>query len=186
MDDNTIVDLYWARSEDAIAETNKKYGSYCWQVSYNILRNSHDADECVNDTWLRTWNALPPQRPARLQAFLAKIARNLSLDRWEQSHAKRRGGGQTFILLSELSDCIPASDSIEQTLTDQAVSTAISVWLKNQSPKNRAAFVRRYWYADSIHQAAKRLGLSESATKSLLHRLRRSLKVYLEEEGIVL
>ncbi|MBP3633656.1 MAG: sigma-70 family RNA polymerase sigma factor [Oscillospiraceae bacterium] len=186
MDDNAIVALYWARSEDAIEETNKKYGTYCWQVSYNILRNGHDADECVNDTWLRAWNALPPQRPSRLQAFLAKITRNLSLDRWEQSHTQKRGGGQTAILLSELSDCIPSSSSIDQTLSDQALSETICRWLRDQPQKSRVAFIRRYWYADSVHQVAKRIGLTESGTKSLLHRLRRNLKDYLEQEGIVL
>ena len=184
MDDNAIMDLYWARSEDAILETNRKYGSYCRQISYNILHNSQDADECVNDTWLRTWNALPPQRPTKFQIFLAKIVRNLSLDRWEQSHAKKRGGGQTAILLSELSDCIPSPDSTEQALSEQALAKAISQWLHIQPLRNRVAFVRRYWYADTTQQVAKRLAISESAAKSLLHRLRRSLKDHLEQEGI--
>ena len=186
MDDNAIVDLYWARSEDAIWETNRKYGAYCWQISYNILRNSQDADECVNDTWLRTWNALPPQRPTKFQIFLAKITRNLSLDRWEQAHAKKRGGGQTALLLSELSDCIPSANSVEQILDEQALSEAISKWLHLQPLKNRVAFIRRYWYADSTQQIAKRLAISESAAKSLLHRLRHSLKTYLEQEGIAI
>lgn len=186
MDDSAIVDLYWSRSEDAIWETSKKYGTYCWQISYNILRNAQDADECVNDTWLRTWNALPPKRPTILQAFLAKIVRNLSLDRWEQSHTKKRGGGQTAILLSELSDCIPSSVCVEQSMTDQALAETICHWLRTQPDKNRVAFVRRYWYADSVHQISKQLGLSESGTKSLLHRLRRGLKIHLEKEGIIL
>ena len=186
MDDNAIVDLYWERSEEAIWETNRKYGAYCWQISYNILRNSQDADECVNDTWLRTWNALPPQRPTRFQIFLAKITRNLSLDRWEQSHAKKRGGGQTALLLSELSDCLPSPNDIEQILDERSLSEAISKWLHLQPLKNRVAFIRRYWYADSTQQVAKRLAISESAAKSLLHRLRHSLKVYLEQEGIAI
>lgn len=186
MDDHTIVELYWARSENAIGETDKKYGTYCWQISYNILRNAHDAEECVNDTYLRVWNALPPQRPSVLRAFLARIVRNLSLDRWEQAHTQKRGGGQPAILLSELSDCIPAPGSVEQSLSDQALSEAISQWLRNQTTKNRVAFVRRYWYADSIRQIAKRLGLSESGAKSMLHRLRRSLKDHLEQEGIAI
>jgi len=186
MDDNAIVDLYWARSEDAILETDKKYGAYCRRVSYNILRDYSDAEECVNDTWLRAWNALPPQRPMRLQVFLARIARNLSLDRWEYAHTKKRGGGQTAVLLSELSDCIPAPGSVEQELDDRALPEAISCWLRQQPVKYRVAFIRRYWYADCVERVAKRLGMTESGTKSLLHRLRRSLKAHLEQEGIFL
>ena len=186
MDDTAIVDLYWSRSEDAIVETDRKYGTYCWKIAYNILYNHQDADECVNDTWLRTWNAIPPQRPERFQAFLAKIVRNLSLDRWEQAHSKKRGGGQTAILLSELSDCIPASDSIEHAMANRALSVAISKWLRGLSLKNRVAFVRRYWYGDTIQLMAKRMGITESGIKSLLHRLRRDLKRYLEQEEIFL
>ena len=184
MDDTAIVELYWSRSEHAVEETDRKYGNYCWQISYNILHNAHDAEECVNDTWLRVWNAIPPQRPAVLRAFLARITRNLSLDRWEQLRAQKRGGGQAAALLSELADCIPAPVSPEQHLSDQAISQAVSQWLRVQTSRNRVAFVRRYWYADSISQVAKRLDLSESGTKSLLHRLRRSLKAHLEQEGI--
>ena len=184
MEDGQILDLFWARSEDAIAETDKKYGAYCYQVSYNILRNRQDADECVNDTWLRAWNAMPPHRPGKLQAFLGKLTRNLSLDRWDRMQAQKRGGGRTALLLSELTDCIPAPGGVEHTLEDAAVAEAIAAWLRKQPARNRVAFVRRYWYADSTTQVAKRLGLSEGGVKSLLHRLRGSLKSHLEQEGI--
>lgn len=185
MEDHAIVDLYWSRSEDAIAETDKKYGPYCRQISYNILRSTYDADECVNDTWLRAWNAMPPQRPNHLKGFLAKLTRNLSLDRWDKAHAEKRGG-RTGLLLSELTDCIPDPHTMEQTLDDRAVSLAISKWLAQQKPRDRVVFVRRYFYADAINVVAKRAGLTEGGAKSLLHRLRSSLKRHLEQEGIVL
>jgi len=184
MEDNQILDLYRARNPDAILQTDQKYGMYCRQISFRILRSREDAEECVNDTWLKTWNSIPPQQPHHLKAWLAKVTRNLSLDRWEQAQTLKRGGGRTTILLSELSDCIPSDSSVEQAMNDRALSAAISKWLRSQPPKNRVAFVRRYWYADSVSSVAKRVGLSEGGTKSLLHRLRNSLKTYLEQEGI--
>lgn len=183
MEDQQILDLYWARSEDAIAETEQKYASYCYRVSYNILRSDRDADECVNDTWLRAWNAIPPQRPGKLQAYLARLTRNLSLDRLDQRQAEKRGG-PAGMLLSELSECVPSPDTVERTLDDQEISAAISAWLRKQPDRSRVAFVRRYFYADSIGQVARRVGLSEGGVKSLLHRQRVSLRRYLEQEGI--
>ena len=186
MEDEQILDLYWDRNPDAILQTDQKYGPYCRQISYHILRSREDAEECVNDTWLKSWHSIPPARPSHLKAFLGKLTRNLSLDRWDQAQAQKRGGGRTKLLLSELSDCIPAADSIEKAMEDKAISAAISRWLRQQTPKNRVAFVRRYWYADSMQAVAKRLGLTEGGAKSLLHRLRGSLKRHLEQEGIVL
>lgn len=186
MDDSGILELYWARNQDAIAETDKKYGSYCRQISYNILRSTQDADECVNDTWLKAWNAMPPQRPQKLQAFLGKIVRNVSLDRWDRAQAGKRGSGRAALLLSELSECVPSPQTVERALDDAAITAAISAWLRQQTPKNRVAFVRRYWYADSTAQVARQVGLAEGGVKSLLHRLRESLRNHLEQEGIVL
>lgn len=186
MEDEQILDLYWTRSESAIAETDRKYGAYCRQVSFHILRSREDAEECVNDTWLRAWRAMPPHRPRLLKAFLGKLTRNLSLDRWDYAHAEKRGGGRTGLLLSELSDCIPSPDTLERTLEDSAIAGAISAWLWKQPQRQRVAFVRRYWYADSVTEVAKRLGISEGGAKSLLHRQRQSLKAHLEREGIAL
>lgn len=185
MEDTQILDLYWARSEDAITETNRKYAPYCYRVSYNILRSSEDADECVNDTWLRAWNAIPPQRPTRLQAYLARLTRNLSLDRLDHRQAERRGGS-AGMLLSELSECIPSPDTVERTLDDREISAAISAWLWKQPERSRVAFVRRYFYAEPLSQVARRVELSEGGLKSLLHRQRVSLRRYLEQEGITI
>lgn len=183
MEDQQIIDLYWARSQQAVVETERKYAPYCRQVAYQILRSAQDADECVNDTWLRAWNAIPPQRPVRLQAYLARLTRNLSLDRLDQRQAKKRGGSMG-VLLSELSECIPSPDTVERVMENREISHAISAWLRQQPERSRVAFVRRYFYADSLSQIARRVGLSEGGVKSLLHRQRGSLRQYLEQEGI--
>lgn len=186
MEDERILDLYFARDQEAIRETDKKYGDYCRGISFRILGSHGDADECVNDTWLQTWNAVPPQRPRCFQAFLGRIVRNLSLDRWAFLRAQKRGGGRVEALLSELEGCIPASLATpEQMLAEQEVGDAVSRWLGKQPKKNRVAFIRRYWYADSLAETAKRIGCSESAVKSLLHRMRGSLRAYLEKEGVL-
>ena len=186
MEDARILDLYFARDQEAIRETDQKYGGYCHGISFRILNSHSDADECVNDTWLQTWNAVPPRRPRCFQAFLGRIVRNLSLDRWEFLHAQKRGGGRVEALLSELENCIPASLATpEQILTEREVGKVVSKWLEKQPKKNRVAFVRRYWYADSLAETAERIGCSESAAKSLLHRMRGSLQAYLEKEGML-
>lgn len=183
MEDQKIIALYWDRSQEAIVQTQKKYASYCHQVAYQILRSRQDADECVNDTWLRAWNAIPPQRPVQLRAYLAKLTRNLSLDRLDQRQAQKRGGPMG-VLLSELSECIPSPDTVEGTLDNRQIAEAISAWLREQPERSRIAFVRRYFYADSLSQIARRVGLSEGGVKSLMHRQRGSLRNYLEQEGI--
>lgn len=183
MEDARIIELYWQRDAEAVAETDKKYGPYCLAVAENILRSGQDAEECVNDTWLRAWNAIPPQRPVQLRAYLAKLTRNLSLDRLDQRQAQKRGGPMG-VLLSELSECIPSPDTVEGTLDNRQIAEAISAWLREQPERSRIAFVRRYFYADSLSQIARRVGLSEGGVKSLMHRQRGSLRNYLEQEGI--
>ena len=186
MEDEQILDLYFARNQEAIRETAQKYGDYCYGVAFRILENRPDADECVNDTWFQTWNAVPPQRPRQLKAFLGRVVRNLSLDRWAFLHAQKRGGGRVEVLLSELEDCIPAALATpEQRLTEREVGASVTRWLEEQPQKNRVAFIRRYWYADSLSETARRIGCSEMAAKSLLHRMRVSLRVYLEREGMM-
>ena len=108
MEDSAIIDLYWARQERALEETDRKYGSYCWTIAHNILKNRQDTEECVNDTWLKAWNAMPPHRPAILSSFLGTITRNLSLDRYQAGRTGKRGGGRVTVALDELEDCIPA------------------------------------------------------------------------------
>lgn len=186
MDDNKIIDLYWELSEVAITETADKYGRYCHYISYNILHNAQDAEECVNDTYLGAWKSMPPQRPNKLSAFLGKLTRNLSLNRFKQYTAEKRGFGQTELVLSELEDCIPAPNDIEQETDERILVEAIDRFLYGQPKIKRDVFIRRYWYMSAIRDIAEQYDISESKTTSMLFRLRNELKLLLEKEGIVL
>ena len=183
MTDQQIIDLYWDRDEQAITETNIKYGSYCRSIAGNILKNRQDTEECVNDTWLRAWNAMPPQKPSILSAFLGTITRNLSLDRWRSTRTKKRGSGQLERAFDELETCIPASVNLEDRITQTDLSHLLDQFLQGLSQKDRCAFVRRYWYTDPIYDIAHRYHMTESAVKVSLHRSRRKLKTLLEQEG---
>ena len=186
MEDGKIIDLYWARSEEAIHETSKKYGTFLNTVAWNILRSRDDAEECVNDTYLRTWNAIPPARPGAFRTWLSRITRNLSLDRWKQLRAQKRGGDDTELLLGELDACVPAPHGTEQMLEDQAIAAVISAFLRRQTAENRIIFLRRYWYGQDIAAIAQSLGCSQGKVKSSLFRTRNALRTCLEEEGVAL
>jgi RNA polymerase sigma factor, sigma-70 family len=186
MEDSKIIELYWARSEDAISETAHKYGRYCHYISYNILHSNEDAEECVNETYLGAWKSIPPHRPQRLATFLGKITRNLSLNRFKQYTADKRGNGQTEFVLSELEDCIPEPRSVEQAIDEIIVVKSIEQFLYAQPKMKRIIFIRRYWYLNAIRDIAEQYGMSESKVTSILFRLRRELKCHLEKEGIVL
>lgn len=186
MDDSEIIELYWNRSEIAIAATAEKYGSYCHTISYNILHSKEDAEECVNDAYWNAWKSIPPQRPGRLSTYLGKITRNLSLDRYKQYNTEKRGRGQTELMLSELEECIPAKADVEQTLDEMALTEAINQFLYAQPEPKRNIFIRRYWYLCSIRDIARAYGMSESKTASLLYRMRKELKEWLKKGGITL
>lgn len=186
MKDNEIIELYWERNEAAITATAEKYGGYCHTIAYNILHNNEDAEECVNDTWLGAWKSLPPQRPNRLATYLGKITRNLSLDRFKQYNAAKRGSGQAELVLTELEDCVPAETDVEQSVDEMVLVESINQFLYAQSERKRNIFIRRYWYLYPIRDIAQTYGMSESKTASLLFRMRNELKVHLEKEGIML
>jgi len=186
MNDSEIVELYWERSENAIAETSKKYSRYCYYISYNILHNNEDANECVNDTYLRAWNAIPPRRPDCLSSFLGKITRNLSLDRYKQYAAEKRGLGQTELVLSELEDCISGTSDIEQRIDEMVLVENINKFLVALPKINRIVFVRRYWYLSTTKEIAEQYKMSESKVKSMLFRTRNELKKHFEKGGIIL
>jgi RNA polymerase sigma factor (sigma-70 family) len=186
MDDNKILDLYWERSEAAITETASKYSKYCHYISYNILHNDKDADECVNDTYLNAWNSIPPKRPTCLSTYLGKITRNISLNRLKQYNAKKRSFGQTELVLSELENCIPAVQSVEQATDEKILIESINGFLYALPKIKREVFVRRYWYLSSIKDIAEQYGMSESKVASMLFRSRNELKLYLEKEGIII
>jgi len=186
MEDAMIIDLFWARDESAIRETARKYGSYCAKIAANILKNSEDAEECVNDTYLRVWNAIPDERPSRFPPFICRIARNLSLNKYREQRAKKRGGDDFPLLLSELEDCVPWKGGTEAEFDLSQIAEAIDRFLDAADAESRVVFVRRYWYADSIADISERFGMSESKVKSMLFRTRNKLKFYLEREGVAI
>jgi len=184
MEDALIVALYMERAEDAIAETDRKYKPYLLRVALNILPDRQDAEECVNDTYLRAWNSIPPHQPTRLSTYLGKIARHLALDRYEALTADKRGGGQLPTLLEEWRDCLPqtAGDPAD----DMALRDALNRFLYTLPADKRRLFLRRYWYADPIRQIARDRGWTESRVKMQLSRIRQQLREFLEKESISL
>ena len=185
MDDEAIIGLFWERSETAITAASEAYGPYCRTIAQNILADPRDAEECVNDTWLRAWNAMPPQRPSRLRLFLGKITRNLALNRYAARRTQKRGGGETALALHELEDCLPASGGPEQAVEAQLLTQALNAFLRAQPDQRRSIFLRRYWQLAPIREIARAWGMQESAVKSLLFRMRGALKAHLIEEGIL-
>lgn len=183
MDDKQIVDLYWERSEDAIAVTQEKYGRYCYSVAYNILRAERDAEECVNDTYVSAWNAMPPHRPNVLSTFLGKLTRNISLNRFYHENAMKRNLA-IEVVLDEVQEFIPADNAADPVGEHTALKDTINRFLESLSKQNRIIFVRRYWYLSPISAIADDCGLTEGNVKVRLVRLRRRFKLFLEKEGI--
>ena len=186
MEDSQIIELYWARDQRAIDETQGKYGAFLHQLAWNILRSHGDAEECVNDTYLRTWNAIPPTRPTVFRAWLGRIARNLSLDRWKQASAQKRGGDSLEILLGELDACVPTPHSTETALEDLEIAGLISAFLRQLPRESRVIFLGRYWYGRTVAEIARGLGCGEGKVKSSLFRTRNALRAYLEREEVCL
>lgn len=183
MEDKTIIDLYWKRSEDAIAETSRKYGGYCFCIANNILSNQEDAEESVNDTWLAAWNTIPPKKPDILAVFLGKITRYISLDRWRKRTAAKRGGGEVPLVLDELEECVAGRETVELQYLKKELAELINQFLGTLPETERKVFVCRYWYMDSIEDISKQFEFSESKVTSMLYRIRGKLKSELEKEG---
>ena len=184
MEDGKIIDLYWARSQQAIAASEEKYGPYCHTIARRILDREEDAEECVNDTWQRAWDTMPPQRPGSLRAYFVKITRNLSLDRWRRLRAAKRGGNQVEVALHELEDCLPDYRRPDEELEAGETAALISAFLRRQSEADRALFVRRYFHLEPLNDLADRFGMGAGQVKSRLHRMRNRLKQELEKEGV--
>lgn len=185
MEDSKIIDLYWERDEKAISATASKYGSYCRYIAYNILHNQEDTDECVNDTYLGAWNAMPPHRPHMLRTFLGRITRCVSLKKWRDSHRDKRGGDEVSLVLEELSECVPSNLSVEDSVIAAELSEQINRFLGTLSLTERQVFLCRYWYLDPIDKISTNFCFSGSKVKSMLHRTRAKLLAYLEKEGIL-
>lgn len=182
MEDQQIVDLYFARSESAITETDRKYGRYCHSIAYNILEDHEDAKEIVNDTYLKAWNTIPPNRPDPLKPYVGMISRHLSLDRYEEYHTQKRGG-QVPLVLEELAECIPDNDSREDIGESVALKDALAKFIRSLPDKTQMIFLRRYWYASSVAEIAEEYGMRENSVNVLLHRTRKKLKDHLQKGG---
>lgn len=183
MDDHTLVELFWKRDETAIKISEETYGAYCSRIAYNILGNTEDAKESVNDVWLAAWHSIPPHRPTVLQTFLGRLTRNISLKKRRDQCAAKRGGGELPLIYEELADCIPARNSVEQEVETIALSQCINRFLDSLPAIEQAVFLRRYWYFESIHTIAVNLRFTDSKVKSMLHRLRKKLADTLQKEG---
>jgi len=180
-----IIELYWNKDERAITESDRHYGAYCRHIAMNILNSREDAEECVNDTWYRTWESIPPQRPNSLAAFFGRIVRNLSISRYRSSHAQKRFDGITT-LLSELDECIPARSSVAQEVEGRLLSEILDCWLASLPKDDRILFMRRYWFGEQVNALAKERNVTQNQMAQRMLRLRKSLRSVLEQEGIEL
>ena len=183
MEDEQIVRLYWDRNEQAIRESSIKYGAYCGSIARNILANEPDVEECVNDTWLNAWRAMPPHRPSVLSTFLGKITRNLAFNLYKKLHRDKRGGHTMDLVLDELEELVSGRDDPEQAALSKALGEEISHFLNTLTVEKQHLFVLRYWYAESIPDIAKRFGMSENNVSVSLSRIRAKLRQYLIGRG---
>ena len=185
MEDEAIVSLYWQRNESAIRETERKYDRYLTKIAMNILADREDSRESVNDTYLAAWNSMPPHRPGVLSTYLGKITRRISIDRFRYRNREKRRQSEYEISLSELGDCVSGGNTTEEAVNGKLLADAIGIWLRLQPEENRNLFLCRYYFLDSLQEVAKHCGITESKCKTVLHRIRKSLKEYLEKEGFV-
>ena len=185
MQDHAIMDLFFRRDEAAIAETQKKYGGYCYQIAFNVLSSREDSEECVSDTWLGAWNAMPPQRPKYLKLFLAKLTRNLAFNRYRAAHTQKRGGGTIDLVLDELGQCIAPNGDAAQEAELRELQQQITKFVENLPERDRKLFLRRYFYTESVQDIAKRYHLTPNNVSVILSRTRAGLKAQLSQEGFL-
>ena len=184
MKDSEIVELYFERDEEAIEKTSEKYGAYCKAVAENILKNPEDSEECVNSALLQLWNFVPPEKPENLKMFLAKITRNIAINNLKAKLAEKRGGKEGFAAFDELSECIPAGNSIEESFDAAELEKAINDFAKNLPEKERNIFIRRYFFFESQEKIGEKFGFSPNLVAVILHRTRKKLRKFLEKEGL--
>ena len=182
MDDLSIIELYFARDEQAIKETDNKYGKLCHSIAYNILNNNEDSEECVNDTYIGVWNAIPPTRPNNFMAFLCKITRNISLKRIK-AMARQKRSQSTIVSLDELAEILP-DESIGENISNDNLTELISDFLRKEKADVRNVFMRKYYFFDSVGDISKRYSFTEDKVKSMLYHTRKKLKDYLIKEGV--
>lgn len=186
MSDEEIIRLYFSRDEAAILASQERYGAYCRKTAANVLSSSEDIEECLNDTWLRAWNAIPPERPRVLRAWLARVTKNLAINLFKKQRAEKRGTGEFTAALDELTDMVSLSqDNVSEQLNREALTECIEDFLRGESASARRYFIRRYFYTESIAEIAERFHAGESAVKVSLHRTRKALREVLEKEGFL-
>ena len=183
MDDLQIIELYFARDEQAIKETDRKYGPYLTCIARNVLDDAEDSREAVNDTYFAAWRTIPPQWPGILSAYLAKLTRRIAIDCFRKRTRIKRGGGEYVVSLAELEGTFSAGNTTEETLNAAALSESINAFLRKLEPQARTVFIGRYYFMDPLAEVARYCGMSESKAKSLLHRTRQKLKAHLQKEG---
>lgn len=184
MDDANIIALYYQRSETALGETEKKYGSYCRKIAYNILNSREDSEECLNDTWLKAWKSIPPSKPNSLKTFLGAITRNIALSIWRRKNSEKRKSDRLTVCLEELAECLPSGQG--SICDDLAVKDAVERFLKELSPESREIFFRRYWYVMSIEEISRDMSKNQGSIKMSLMRTREKLRQFLEKEEIAI
>ena len=185
MEDNKILELFFARNEDAIRHTDEAYGRRLYAMANNILKNGQDAEESVSDTYMAAWKSMPPKRPSILATFLGKITRRLSIDRWRSRNRYKRGGGEIVLALEELEDCIAADQTVEKAYERKQLALVFNRFLESLPETERQVFLCRYWYLDSISVIANYYGFSDSKVTSILHRTRKKLRAVLEKEDLL-
>lgn len=185
MEDNQIISLYFQRSEQAIKETDRKYGKFCFKIAYNILSNREDSEESVNDTYLRAWNAIPPKKPSPFAAFLGRITRSISIDRWRRKNADMRGCGEFPLCLDELDSCVSGKASVENQAMMKEAVVHLNQFLSTLPDTERKVFLRRYWYMESTQAIADSFGFTQTKVTTMLSRTRKKLRSQLEKEGLL-
>lgn len=183
MNDEQILDLYFARDEQALVETDRKYGGYCFTLANSILHNDQDAEETVSDTYLKAWNAIPPKRPGIFKMFLAKITRNLAFSRWRAYSAEKRGGGEMELVLEELEGCLAAPGGVEDAMNAKELARTIRAFLDTLPEREQDIFLRRYFFVEESETIARRYGMKPATVLRTLSRTRMKLKRYLLKEG---
>ena len=185
MEDEKIIDLYFERNESAISETAEKYGNYLYKIAFNILSDNEDSEESVNDTYMSAWNTIPPEKPNVFSAFLSKITRYISLNRYRAGKAEKRGGGEIDTAFEEIEECVPDKSNIYDEIETKELAEIISDYLKKLPETERKIFVCRYYYLDSLSDISKQFGFSQSKVASMLHRTRKKILSNLGKEGVL-
>lgn len=185
MEDDQIVELYWERDESAIKESEIKYGTYCHNIAYNILNNNEDSEECVNDTWNKAWNSIPPHRPSNLKMFLAKITRNIAFNMFNTRKRPKHSSGEINLVLDELAECIAGESDVENEYMAKELGEVVERFVRELSKREANVFLRRYFFTEPVQVISERYGISENNVMVILSRTRRKLKKKLIKEGFI-